>query len=61
MKIASIAALTVNLAAAWETVSVDVSQPQNNAPLNTSLAYYRLRGFNGEDEYLTHGTSTSER
>jgi len=40
---------------AYESVNVNVSQPQSSAPLNTTLAYYRLPGFNGEDEYLTHG------
>jgi hypothetical protein len=38
----------------YETVSVNVSTPTNNAPLIKSLAYYRLNGTNGNSDKLTH-------
>lgn len=38
----------------YETVSVNVSTPTNNAPLDTKLAYYRLNGTNGHSDKLTH-------
>lgn len=38
----------------YETVSVNVSQPRDNAPLNKELAYYRLNGTNGNQLQLTH-------
>ncbi|KAK5152700.1 hypothetical protein LTS14_008234 [Recurvomyces mirabilis] len=40
---------------AYETVSINITQPQTHAPLNTALAYYKLAGFNGDDDYLTRG------
>ena len=40
--------------AKYETVNVNVSLPQNNAPLNESLANYRLNGTNGPKSQLTH-------
>ena len=51
----SVAYVAINASLAYETVNVNTSQPQSNAALNTTLAYYRLPGFNGEDDYLTHG------
>lgn len=42
------------LAYAFETCNLNVSQPQNNAPLDLSLAYYRLGGYNGDGNQLTH-------
>ena len=41
---------------AYETVNVNVSIPQNNAPLNMTLAYEtsRLSGINGPSGLLTH-------
>lgn len=38
----------------YETVSVNVSTPTNNAPLERELAYYRLNGTNGHSDKLTH-------
>ena len=38
----------------FETVNVNISTPENNAPLNKALAYYRLNGTNGESTQLTH-------
>lgn len=31
-----------------------VSKPESNAPLDPSLAYYRLGGYNGDSQLLTH-------
>ncbi|KAK4554911.1 hypothetical protein LTR86_008059 [Recurvomyces mirabilis] len=45
---------------AYETVSINVTQSQTNAPLNTTLAYYRPAGFNGNDDYLTHRESAAD-
>ena len=57
--LASIALLSRGLCAqsvtTYESVNLNVSQPQSNAPLNTTLAYYKLDGYNGDSEYLTHG------
>lgn len=39
----------------FEQSSVNVSDPQDNAPLDLSLAYYRLKGYNGDSDQLTHG------
>ena len=42
-------------AKAYETLDIaNVSEPQNNAPFNHTLAFYRLAGLNGNSEYLTH-------
>lgn len=38
----------------YEIVSVNVSDPTNNAPLDTTLTYYRLNGTNGNSSVLTH-------
>ena len=38
----------------YETVSVNVSHPTNNAALNRDLAYYKLNGTNGKSDKLTH-------
>lgn len=38
----------------FEHVNVNVSHPESNAPLNTSLAHYRLAGYNGPTHQLTH-------
>jgi hypothetical protein len=40
--------------ALYETVSVNVSTPTNNAPLNKELAFYKLNGSNGASDQLTH-------
>lgn len=42
------------LACAYEHTNVNVSRPESNAPLNLSLAYYRLGGYNGDTHLLTH-------
>ena len=49
-------ALAIGSTSAYETVNVNVSVPQNNAPLNMTLAYEtsRLRGINGPSGLLTH-------
>ncbi|MCJ1395261.1 hypothetical protein MMC18_008145 [Xylographa bjoerkii] len=39
----------------YETVNGNISVPQNNAPLNETLAYYKLPAFNGVQDTLTHG------
>jgi hypothetical protein len=39
---------------AFETVNVNISQPQSNTPLNTTLAYYKLPGHNADSQFLTH-------
>lgn len=44
----------IGVTVAYETVNVNISQPQTNAPLNTSLAYYNMAGLNGN---LTRGSS----
>src|ERR1700742_2456947 len=38
----------------FETVSVNVSTPTNNAPLDETLAFYKLNGTNGKHRQLTH-------
>lgn len=38
----------------YEIVSVNVSTPTNNAPLDTRLAYYRFNASNGQHQHLTH-------
>ena len=45
----------LSLVAAYETVSVDVSRPEDNSAFNISLAYYKLSGWNNDDPNLTHG------
>jgi hypothetical protein len=42
----------------YEIVSVNVSEPTSNSPLDTTLAYYRLKGYNGLSDTLTHGYFT---
>lgn len=45
----------------YPTPKPDVLQPKNNAPLDKSLAYYRLNGYNGGDgKQLTHGFFDTE-
>ncbi len=39
---------------AFETANVNVSQPQSNAALDTTLAYYKLPGKNADSQFLTH-------
>jgi pimeloyl-ACP methyl ester carboxylesterase len=40
---------------AYEGVNTNVSHPESNAPLNNTLAYYNLEGFNGPSTTtLTH-------
>ena len=52
-------ASTCHLVHSFEHTNVNVSKPENNAPLNPALAYYRLNGFNGDDNQLTHGFFTT--
>ena len=55
LQILAIAISPFVAAAEYETVNVNVSLPQNNAPLNHTLAYYKLNGTNGAKSQLTHG------
>lgn len=53
------ASLTVILALThhvhkYEHTNNNVSQPQSNAPLNTTLAHYHLTGYNGPTHQLNH-------
>ena len=45
----------LSLTNAYETVNVNVSRPISNTAFNTTLANYRLLGYNGDDPQLTHG------
>lgn len=38
----------------YETVSINVSTPANNSPLNENLAFYTMSGYNGPTDQLTH-------
>nr|POF04271.1 fluoroacetate dehalogenase [Quercus suber] len=47
--------VSIGSALAYERTNVNVSHPESNANLNTTLAYYKLAGYNGNDDFLTHG------